>query len=80
MNVEQEFKKIVADIFRVDIKNVKDSTMFVEDLKAKSLSTVALVAATESKFGIKTTPQEINKNKTVLDSIKYIEKKLKEKK
>lgn len=80
MNVEQEFKKIVADIFRVDIKNVKDKTRFFEDLRAKSIMLVALVAATENKFNIKTTPQETNKNKTVLDSIKYIERKMKGKK
>jgi acyl carrier protein len=80
MNVEKEFKKMVADIFRVDPKRVKDNTRFIEDLGAKSLTLVTLVAATESKFGIKTTPAETNKNTTVKKAIAYIKKKMKAKK
>lgn len=80
MNVEKEFKKMVADIFRVDLKKIKDNTRFVEDLGAKSLSLVTLVAATENKFGIKTTPAETNRNETIKQSIAYIKKKMKAKK
>ena len=80
MNVEKEFKKMVADIFRVDLKKIKDNTRFVEDLGAKSLSLVTLVAATQSKFGIQTTASETNRNETVKQSIAYIKKKMKAKK
>jgi len=75
MNVEKKFKEIVADIFRVDVKKIKASTKFVEDLKAKSVDIIALVAATESNFGIKTTIGETRKNKTVGQTIAYIKKK-----
>ena len=80
MNGDKEFKKLVADIFNVEVKKIKDSTRYFEDLNAKSISLVSLIAATENKFGIKTTPAETNKNTTVKKSIEYIKKKLKGKK
>jgi len=80
MNVEKKFKEIVADIFRVDIKKLKGSTKFVEDLNAKSIDIIALIAATENEFSIKTSPKETRKNKTVSQTITYIKKKLKSKK
>jgi acyl carrier protein len=46
------------------------------DLNAKSLSMIALVAATERMFGIKTTPAETAKNTTVKKAVDYIMKKL----
>lgn len=80
MDVETKFKEIVADIFRVDIKKLKDNTGFVEDLNAKSIDIIALIAATENEFGIKTSREETNKNKTIKQAVDYIKKKLKAKK
>ena len=77
MDVEQEFKAIVADIFGVDIKKLKGTTRFIEDLNAKSIDIIALIAATENKFGIKTNAAETRKNKTIGQAIAYIKKKLK---
>lgn len=79
MDVEKRFKEIVADIFRVNIKKIKDRSSFVNDFNAKSIDMVALIAATESTFGIKTLPKETSENKTVGQAIAYIKKKLKEK-
>jgi acyl carrier protein len=79
MNVEKNFKEIVADIFKTDIKKLKDNTRFVEDLNAKSIDIIALIAATENAFGIRTRREETAKNKTVKQSIDYIRKKLKKK-
>jgi len=78
--VEQKFKEIVSDIFRIPISKIKSSTRFVEDLNAKSMDIVALIAATENTFGIKVPTQEARKNKTVGQAINYIKKKLKAKK
>jgi acyl carrier protein len=80
MNVEKKFKDIVADIFRVDIKKIKGSTRYVDDLNAKSMDISALIAATESEFGIRTNAAETRANKTVQQSINYIKKLLKKKK
>lgn len=78
MDIDKRFKEIVADIFRIDIKKLKGSTRFVEDLNAKSIDIIALIAATENEFGIKTSPEETNKNKTVKQAVDYIKRKLKE--
>ena len=77
MDVEQKFKEIAADIFRVEIKKLKGTTKFIEDLKAKSIDIIALIAATENQFGIKTNAAETRKNETVGQAIAYIKKKLK---
>jgi acyl carrier protein len=78
--VEKEFKKLVADIFKVSVAKLKGSTNYAMDLRAKSLSMITLIAATESKFGIKTSPMETAKNTTIKKSVDYILKKLKQKK
>ncbi|RLE41667.1 acyl carrier protein [Candidatus Woesearchaeota archaeon] len=75
--IEKKFKEIVADIFHVPISKIKGTTRFVEDLNAKSMDIVALIAATENTFGIKVPTQEARKNKTVAQAIAYIKKKLK---
>jgi len=80
MDVEKKFKEIVADIFNMDVKKLKSSTRFVEDLNAKSIDAIALIAATESRFGIKTPSSETRNNKTIGQTIAYIKKKLKAKK
>lgn len=80
MDVEKKFKEIVADIFRVDINKLKPGTRFVDDLNAKSIDVIALIAATENEFGIRTRREETAKNKTIKQTIDYIKKKLKEKK
>ncbi len=77
MNVEKKFKEIVADIFRTDIKKLKGNTDFVTDLNAKSVDIIALIAATENTFGIKTDAEETRKNKTISQTISYIKKKMK---
>ena len=77
MDIEQKFKEIVADIFRVEINKIKGTTRFIDDLNAKSIDIIALIAATENKFGIKTNAAETRKNKTIGQAIAYIKKKLK---
>jgi len=79
-DVEKRFKGIVADIFKIDAKKLKPTTRFIEDLGVRSLTMVALVAAVETEFGIKTTSMETSKNKTFKQAVDYIKRKLKEKK
>jgi len=79
-DIEKRFKEIVADIFRIDVKKLKDSTRFVEDLNAKSIDVIALIAATENKFGIRTERERTQKNKTIKQAVDYIKEKLKAKK
>jgi len=78
--IEKKFREIVADIFKRKPEDIKDSTDFVQDLNAKSVDIMALIAATESSFGIRTERDQTAKNKNVKQAVDYIEKKLKEKK
>ncbi len=78
-SVMEEFKKIIADVFNTSIDELEPSTEFVKDLNASSMSTIAMIAATEKKFGIKTQPAEVNKNKTIKQAVDYILEKLKSK-
>lgn len=77
--IEKKFREIVADIFKKDVKDIKDSTDFVSDLNAKSVDIIALVAATENAFGIRTERDETAKNKNFKQAVDYIERKLKKK-
>ena len=79
-DVEKRFKAIVADVFKVDASKLKPATRFVEDLGARSLTLVALVAAVESEFGIVTAPRETSQNKTIAQAVAYIKRKMAEKK
>ena len=79
-DVDKKFREIVSDIFRTNIKKLKNSTRFIEDLNAKSIDVIALIAATENTFGIKSSSEETRKNKTIGQAIAYIKKKLKQKK
>ena len=76
MNVEKKFKSIVADIFKVKASKLKGKTRFVEDLNAKSIDLIALIAATENTFNITTRREETAKNRTISQSVAYIRKKL----
>ena len=77
--IEKKFRQIVADVFKRKPEEIKDSTDFVADLNAKSVDIMALIAATESAFGIRTERDQTAKNKNFKQVIDYIEKKLKEK-
>jgi len=79
-DVEKRFKAIVADVFRADARKLKPTTRFVEDLGARSLTLVALIAAVESEFGITTAARETSQNKTIAQAVDYIKRKMKEKK
>jgi acyl carrier protein len=61
-------------------KKITSKTNIIEELHAKSIDIIALVAATENTFKIKTSPSETSKNKTIGQSVDYIFKLLKEKK
>jgi len=79
-DVEKRFYAIVADVFKADPKKLTGSTRFVEDLGARSLTMVALIAAVEGEFKITTNARENSQNKTIAQAVAYIKQKMKEKK
>jgi len=75
-SLEERVKKIIAGIFRIDENKITRETKFVEDLHAKSIDTIALLAALEGEFNLKIPPQEVQANKTIGQAIDYIKEKL----
>lgn len=75
--VEKKVKKVVADVFNVSEKKLKPSTDFVDDLHAKSMDIVELLAALEMEFGFRVPQRDVRQNKTVGQAIDYMYKKAK---
>lgn len=76
--VERKVKNVVADVFNVKAGSLKGSTSFVDDLHAKSISIVELLAALELEFGFRIPQRDVRQNKTVGQAIDYMYDKAKE--
>ncbi|MGE4554887.1 MAG: acyl carrier protein [Candidatus Paceibacterota bacterium] len=75
-SLEEKVKKIVAELFKKDISEINENTAFVNDLKATSIDTIALLAALEGEFKIKIPSEEVLEGKTVGSLIDYLKKNL----
>lgn len=72
----EKTKKIISEIFSKNVNEISEETSFISDLHAKSIDTIALLAALEGEFKIKIPSQEVQGNQTVGQAIAYIESKL----
>ena len=75
--VERKVKKVVADVFNVKPGSLKSGTSFVDDLHAKSIGIVELLAALEMEFGFRIPQRDVRQNKTVGEAIDYMFEKAK---
>ncbi len=75
--VEKKVKKVVADVFGVSEKKLTDKTSFVDDLHAKSIDIVELLAALELEFGFRVPQRDVRQNKTMKQAIDYMYEKAK---
>ena len=76
-SAEDGVKKIVAKIFEVDTKDITRDTRFVEDLLAKSLQIIEMIAMMEDEFNIEVDDSRARGNRTVGQAIDYVEELLK---
>lgn len=76
--VEKKVKKVVSEVFKVSEDKLTRETSFVEDLHAKSMNIVELLAALEIEFDIRIPQRESRQNKTVGEAIGYMYKKTKQ--
>ena len=77
MSMEDKIKTIITEQLGVSPEKVTPQASFVDDLGADSLDTVELIMALEEEFEIEIPDEEAQKIKTVGDTIKYIEDKVK---
>ena len=77
-SVEERMKKVVAEVFGKDVSEISRETDFVQDLHAKSIDIIELIAAVEEEFGIPVIQAQVMKNKTVGMAIDWMKQKLKQ--
>ncbi|MBD3397561.1 acyl carrier protein [Candidatus Micrarchaeota archaeon] len=75
--VEKKVKKVVSDVFGVSEKKLTPKTSFVDDLHAKSMDIVELLAALEMEFGFRIPQRDVRQNKTLKEAVDYMYKKAK---
>jgi len=75
--VEKKVKKVVADVFHVSESKLTDKTNFIDDLHAKSMDIVELLAALELEFGFRIPQKDVRQNKTLKQAIDYMYEKAK---
>jgi acyl carrier protein len=74
--IENKVIEITADLFHKDKKEIKRETDFVQDLHAKSIDVIGLIAALEGEFQLHIPPSDVKKNNTVGKSIDWLDQKL----
>ena len=80
MDVEQQVKEVICEQLSVEESEVTRDASFVETLNADSLDIVELIMAFEEAFHIDIPDEQAEKIRTVDDSIKYLETRVKNKK
>ncbi len=68
-----KIKAVIVDVLKVDDKEVKEDTRFVEDLKADSMDQFFLIDGFCEKFDININDEDARNIKTVSDAVKYID-------
>jgi len=70
--IAERVTKEVARIFKKEISEITRETRFVEDLNAKSLNIVELVAVLENEFQVMLPFAETRRKKTVGEAIDLV--------
>lgn len=65
-------KQIIAEVLKVDVKEISEDTTLVLDLGADSLDVMRILMNIEEKFGIIIDKKSINQIETVNDIMKLI--------
>lgn len=76
-NIQEKVMKIVAEQFEVPLDKVTLNSLFMDDLKADSLSVVELVLAIEEAFSLEIPDEDAEKIKTVGDVVNYVKARVK---
>lgn len=72
----ERVKKVTAEVLKVEIGKVKESSRFVDDLGAESVQSIELIAAFEEEFETELDEGAALAVKSVGDAVKFIDKQL----
>lgn len=72
-NTLEEVKAVIADVLKIDVKEIKPETRFVEDLKADSMDQFFLIDGFCEKFNLTINDEDARQIKSVNDAVKYID-------
>jgi acyl carrier protein len=70
-----QVKAVIVDVLKVDPKEVKEDTRFVEDLKADSMDLFFMVDGLCEKFEITISDEEAQKIRSVSEAVAFIKSK-----
>jgi acyl carrier protein len=68
-----EVKTVIADVLKIDVKDIKSETRFVEDLKADSMDQFFLIDGFCEKFNLTINDEDARNIKSVGDAVKYVD-------
>lgn len=64
--------EVVARIFKKDVSELTPGTRFLEDLHAKSVNIVELVAVLQDQFQVEIPMMKVRRQKTVGEAVEFI--------
>lgn len=70
--VKQRVERVVAQVLKVDPKDIRSDSNFAFDLGADSMSSVALIAAFEEEFDIEMEEDKAREVQTVGEAVDFI--------
>jgi acyl carrier protein len=70
--VQDNVKKIIAKVLKMDSSDITDSANFIFDLGADSTQSIELVAAFEEEFDIEMDEDKALEVQTVSDAVNFI--------
>ena len=67
-------KDVIAEVLKIDVKDITPDTRFIEDLKADSMDQFFLIDGLCEKFNLTISDEDARSIKSVKDAVAYIEK------
>lgn len=74
--IQEKVITLTADLFHQDKDKITPETDFVQDLHAKSIDIIGLIAALEGEFQVSIPPGDVKKNNTVGKAVDWLNQKL----
>ncbi|MBR6307162.1 MAG: acyl carrier protein [Lachnospiraceae bacterium] len=71
---EEILKQIIAEVMKVDPREIDEDTTLIEDLGADSLDVLRIIINIEERFNLKLPGNAVNELLTPADAIKMIKK------